>query len=206
MAGTGRASRVYELGRAHSRAEAAALIERAREGDQAAYGELVRDHQEVAFRVAFLITRSAQDAEDVTQEAFIKAWRALGRFRTGAPFRPWLLRIVANEARNRVRSNRRRREVPSPDLRTDDGPQPAVTPVDPAPSPEERLLAADQRRLLLAALARLRDDDRLVIGARYLLELSEAEMAEALGVARGTVKSRLSRAMSRLRAALEVPT
>ena len=67
------------------------------------------------------------------------------------------------------------------------------------------MLAADQRRLLLAALDRLREQDRLVIGARYLLDLSEAEMAEALGIARGTVKSRLSRAMSRLRAALEVP-
>ena len=91
---------VYEQRReTHTRAaEAAALIERARQGDQAAYGELVRDHQEIAFRVAFLITRSAPDAEDVTQEAFIKAWRALGRFRTDAPFRPWLLRIVANEA------------------------------------------------------------------------------------------------------------
>ena len=81
------------------------------------------------------------------------------------------------------------------------GRQPSVEPVDPGPSPEERMLAADQRRLLLAALDRLRDEDRLVIGARYLLELSEAETAEALGIARGTVKSRLSRAMSRLRAA-----
>ena len=80
---------------------------------------------------------------------------------------------------------------------------PSVEPVDPAPTPEERVLAADDRRLLLDALDSLRDDDRLVIGARYLLDLSEAEMADALGVARGTVKSRLSRAMGRLRATLE---
>jgi RNA polymerase sigma factor (sigma-70 family) len=153
--------------------------------------------------VAFLITRSAPDAEDVTQEAFIKAWRALGRFRADAPFRPWLLRIVANEARNRVRSNRRRREVPDPSMETGDRRQGHVEPVDPTPSPEDRTLAADQRRVLLAALDRLRDDDRLVIGARYLLDLSEAETADALGIARGTVKSRLSRSMSRLRAALE---
>jgi RNA polymerase sigma-70 factor (ECF subfamily) len=183
-------------------AEAAALIERARQGDQAAYGELVRDHQEIAFRVAYLITRSAQDAEDVTQESFVKAWRALGRFRIDAPFRPWLLAIVANEARNRVRSNRRRREVPTPGMETDDRPQPSQ-PVDPSPSPEQWSLAADERRQLLAALDRLSEQDRSVIGARYLLELSEAETAEALGIARGTVKSRLSRAMTRLRAALE---
>ena len=165
----------------------------------------MRDHQEIAFRVAYLITRSAQDAEDVTQEAFIKAWRALGRFRTDAPFRPWLLTIVANEARNRVRSNRRRREVPGSAVDGADEPRPTMQPVDPSPSPEDRILEADQRRLLLAALDRLSDQDRLVIGARYLLELSEAETADALGVARGTVKSRLSRAMSRLRACLEVP-
>jgi RNA polymerase sigma-70 factor (ECF subfamily) len=186
-------------------AEAAGLIERARQGDRAAYGELVRDHQEIAFRVAYLITRSAPDAEDVTQEAFIKAWRALGRFRADAPFRPWLLTIVANEARNRVRSNRRRREAPGPSVEASDERRPAVEAIDPAPSPEERMLAADQRRLLLAALDGLSEQDRLVIGARYLLELSEAETADALGVARGTVKSRLSRAMSRLRASLEVP-
>jgi RNA polymerase sigma-70 factor (ECF subfamily) len=183
-------------------AEAAALIERARQGDHGAYGELVRDHQEIAFRVAFLITRSATDAEDVTQEAFLKAWRALDRFRTDAPFRPWLLAIVANEARNRLRSNRRRREAP-PQEPSAVLAAPTMDPIDPEPSPEERVLATDDRRRLLAALDLLREEDRLVIGARYLLELSEAETAEALGLARGTVKSRLSRAMTRLRTALE---
>jgi RNA polymerase sigma-70 factor (ECF subfamily) len=164
----------------------------------------MRDHQEIAFRVAFLITRSAVDAEDVTQEAFLKAWAALGRFRLGAPFRPWLLRIVANEARNRVRSERRRRL-----LRGHGGTEmvadPEAGPPDPAPSPEQRALASDERRRLLTALEGLRDDDRLVISARYLLELSEAEMADVMGIARGTVKSRLSRAMSRLREALGEP-
>jgi RNA polymerase sigma-70 factor (ECF subfamily) len=164
----------------------------------------VRAHQEIAFRVAYLITRSAPDAEDVTQEAFIKAWRALGRFRSDAPFRPWLLRIVANEARNRLRSDRRRQARGA--AAKDDVDLPPIEPVDPDPSPEERVLADDQRRLLLSALARLREQDRLVIGARYLLDLNEAETAEALGVARGTVKSRLSRAMSRLRAVLEGST
>jgi RNA polymerase sigma-70 factor (ECF subfamily) len=199
---------VYQGRQAHHRpsAEAAALIERARQGHHGAYGDLVRDHQEIAFRVAFLITRSAPDAEDVTQEAFLKAWRALDRFRAGAPFRPWLLRIVANEARNRVRSNRRRRHVPAWGPEARHAPEAAADPVDPEPSPEDRMLATEERRRLLAALDRLRDDDRVVISARYLLELSEAEMAEALGIARGTVKSRLSRAMSRLRASLEGST
>ncbi len=82
---------------------------RARRGDARAYESLVEEHQAIAFRTAYLITGSAADAEEAAQEAFVRAWLALRRFRRGAEFRPWLLAIVANEARNRVR-NRRRRE------------------------------------------------------------------------------------------------
>jgi RNA polymerase sigma-70 factor (ECF subfamily) len=184
----------------------ASLVERARSGDAAAYEALVRRHQEVAFRAAWLVTRSAPDAEDVAQEAFLKAYRALGSFKPGMPFRPWLLRIVTNEARNRVRWRSRHPLGPpsaaGPEDR-DDPPGFAHEPIDPAPSPEDQAITAEQRELLLAALRRLGDDDRLVIGHRYFLDLSEAESADALGVPRGTVKSRLSRAMGRLRAQLE---
>src|SRR4051794_13503929 len=83
------------------------LVERARRGDSAAFGELVLAHQRLAFRTAYLLTGNAADAEDAAQSAFVKAWQALGRFRRGAPFRPWLLAIVANEARNRNRSGGR---------------------------------------------------------------------------------------------------
>jgi RNA polymerase sigma factor (sigma-70 family) len=92
-------------GRPTDDAELAVL---ARDGDVRAYEELVTRHQDVAYRVAWLVARGAGEAEDAVQEAFIKAYRALPRFRPGAPFRPWLLRIVANEARNRARSSRRR--------------------------------------------------------------------------------------------------
>src|SRR4030095_9437816 len=85
----------------------AELIDRARRGDLMAYEELVRRHQAVAIRTAHLFAPDG-DAEDAVQEAFVKANAALGRFRAGAPFRPWLLRIVANEARNRRRSAGRR--------------------------------------------------------------------------------------------------
>src|SRR5690349_3821685 len=87
------------------------LARRAQGGDTRAYEELVRPHQEIAFRVAYVITRNAADAEDATQDALVKAWRAIGRFRAGEPMRPWLLRIVANEARNRRRSARRREQL-----------------------------------------------------------------------------------------------
>jgi RNA polymerase sigma factor (sigma-70 family) len=168
------------------------LIERAKRGDLVAYGELVQRHQEVAVRTAYLSCGDATEAEDAAQEGFLKAHAALSRFRPDAPFRPWLLRIVVNEARNRRRSAGRRTGLT---LRMAED-RPAD---DAAPSPEAAVLAAETSHDLLAALEGLGDDDRLVIGCRYLLELSEAETAAALDVPRGTVKSRLSRALRRLR-------
>jgi RNA polymerase sigma-70 factor (ECF subfamily) len=171
--------------------EDAELIDGARRGDVMAYEELVRRYQVAAVRAAHLIAPDG-DAEDAAQEGFVKAWAALPRFRTGSPFRPWLLRIVTNEARNRRRSAGRRTGLV---LRAaEDRPS-----SDAAPSPESAVLDQESRSRLLAAVNRLRDEDREVIGARYFLELSEAETAEALGIPRGTVKSRLSRALGRLR-------
>ena len=170
----------------------AALVARARAGDADAFGDLVTMHQAAAFRVAYVLTRSAVDAEDAAQEGFVKAWSALHRFRTGAPFRPWILQIVANEARNRRRAAGRRAHLT---LRTV-----AATPSgEAAPSPEATAINTEQREQLLAAVNELREEDRLVIGCRYFLELSEEETAAALGWRRGTVKSRLSRALARLR-------
>ena len=174
--------------------EDAELIERAQRGEVMPYEELVRRYQDVAVRTAHVISPDG-DAEDAAQEAFVKAYAALGRFRAGSPFRPWLLRIVANEARNRRRSAGRRANLvlrAAEDRRPDDA----------APSPESAVLASERRATLLAALNALRDDDREVISARYFLELSESETAEALGIPRGTVKSRLSRALERLRTQL----
>lgn len=169
------------------------LVARARRGDASAYDELVRRHAQIAFRTAYLVTGSAADAEEAAQDGFVKAHRSLARFRPGAPFRPWLLQIVANEAKNRRRSAGRRAALA---LRAGrEGPSGGA-----APPPERALLAAEERSALLEALDSLEERDRLVIACRYLLELSEAETAAALGCRRGTVKSRLSRALERLRA------
>ena len=173
--------------------EDAELITRARRGDVAAYEELVRRYQDVALRTAYLVCPET-DADDAVQEAFLKAYAALDRFRDGAPVRPWLLRIVTNEARNRRRSAGRRAGLAQ---RAGEFAGPAT-----APSPESRVVADETRATLLAALNELRNEDREVIGARYLLELSESETADALGIPRGTVKSRTSRALGRLREAL----
>ena len=173
------------------------LVERARAGDLSAYEALIRRYQEIAFRTAYLITGEAADAEEVAQDAFVKAHRALHRFRPGAPFRPWLLQIVANEARNRRKAQARRAALT---LRAAQSQGPG----DGGASPEMAVLANEQRALLLRAVDELRDDDRRVIAFRYFLDLPEAEMAVALGVARGTVKSRLSRALGRLRRLVSV--
>jgi RNA polymerase sigma-70 factor (ECF subfamily) len=168
------------------------LVLRAQRGDARAYEELVRPHQEIAFRVAYVITRNAADAEDAVQEALVKAWRALGRFRAGEPLRPWLLQIAANEARNRRRSAGRRERLT---LRA------AASPGEAAPSPEEALLATGDRERLLDALEALPDAAREVLACRYLLDLSEEETAGALDVRLGTVKSRSARALEKLREA-----
>ena len=172
-----------------------ALVERARNGEINAYEALVQQYQELAFRVAYQVTGDAADAEDAAQEAFVNAYYALGRFRAGAPFRPWLCRIVANEARNRRTSAQRRTVLAQRALV-------AQSSGDSAQSPEAAAEADEFRSTLVATLRTLREDDRLILAYRLFFDLSEAEMAEALKCPRGTVKSRLSRALARLRAAL----
>ena len=165
---------------------------RARRGDARAYESLVQEHQAIAFRTAYLITGSAADAEEAAQEAFVRAWLALKRFRQGAEFRPWLLAIVANEARNRVR-NRRRREGLA---------ERAARELSWQPPSEQPVGAGDDR--LREALAALPERDRSVLACRFVLDLGEQETAAVLGVARGTVKSRTARALERLRGSLGV--
>jgi RNA polymerase sigma factor (sigma-70 family) len=170
------------------------LVSRATRGDADAYEELVHAYQGIALRTAYLVAGNAADAEEAAQDGFVKAYRALWRFRPGAPFKPWLLRIVANEARNRRRSAGRRSALA---LRAAQEPSGEA-----APSPEAALLGAERREQLVAALNRLPERDREALCCRYLLDLSEAETAAALGVRPGTVKSRVSRALERLRAEL----
>ena len=179
------------------RLEDAELVDRARGGDARAYEVLVARYRDLAVRTAYLITRDASDAQDVAQEAFVKAYLALPSFRRDAPFRPWMLAIVANEARNRARSARRRAALA---VRAASAPP---SEGDPSASPEAAALRGEERRALVDALERLRETDRLVLGYRYFLDLSEAEIAAALDCRRGTVKSRLSRALRRLRVELD---
>ena len=174
------------------------LLERARGGDEGAYGALVEMHEHIAFRVAYAVLHDAAEAEEAAQDGFVKAYRSLGRFRRGSPFRPWLLRIVGNEARNRVRARSRRegltRRVAGADVSG-----------GAAPPPEAAVLEREQREELFAAIAALRPDDRLAVIGRFFLGLTDEEAAAALGVRRGAVKMRVFRALERLRLELEGP-
>jgi RNA polymerase sigma-70 factor (ECF subfamily) len=194
----------------------AELVERARRGDLEAWETLVRRYQGIAFRTAYVLAGNAADAEEAAQDGFVKAHRALGRFRRGAALKPWLLRIVANEARNRRRSAARRERL-TLRVAADQGiardaaagqvgsaRRPGLRrPGDAVPSPEAAVLAREARERLLAAVERLPEEHRDAVACRYLLELSEEETAAALGIRKGTVKSRLSRALDRLRETLE---
>lgn len=174
----------------------ASLIVRARQGDVAAFEQLVATYRGGAYRVALSVTRDHHDAEEAVAEAFVRAYRALRRFRPGAPFRPWLLRIAGNEARRIVETRRRQARIAEHAIafleRPADGPEPL-----------EPLTRAEARARLVRALVLLGERDRSVIGCRYLLALTESETAEWLGLPPGTVKSRLSRGLQRLRLILE---
>jgi len=142
-----------------------------------------------------VVLGSEAEAQDAAQEAFVKAYYALGSFRAGASFRAWLMAIVRNEALNRARSASRRTTLAT--RVAEDRSSGAA-----APTPEAAILAAERGAELGAALGSLAPRDRAVIALRYFEELSEKEMAVALGCRPGTVKSRLSRALSKLRGAL----
>jgi RNA polymerase sigma factor (sigma-70 family) len=172
------------------------LISAAKQGDTAAFGELIKRHSDTAFRVALLITRSAADAEDAVQDALWNCFRALHRFRAGAAFRPWLLQIVSNEAKSRSRSEIRRLGRQSQWLET--------TPSVESDEAFENAMRRELRATLLRGIHGLRDEERLVIELRYYLDLTTAETAQVLDCAEGTVKSRLSRALMNLRARIGI--
>ncbi|MGE5463368.1 MAG: RNA polymerase sigma factor [Syntrophothermus sp.] len=168
-------------------------IEAARQGDADAWAQLVQLHQQPIFRLAYLLLGDPDDAEDVAQETFLRAYPALERFDSARPLRPWLMRITTNLCHNWRRSVGRYLSALQQVLQRDSTVRTAV-------QQAEQHLEAE---LIWKAVQRLRLEDQQVIYLRYFMECSEAETAEVLGVALGTVKSRHHRALARLRGVLE---
>ncbi len=166
------------------------LLRRARVGDRDAFAEIVRAHQAHALRLATAISGDSTEAYDIVQEAFMKAHQALATVRDDQALRPWLMRIVANQAKNAARGRHRREARHQRHV---------VLRAQPPAGPDEVALGAIEAQCLLEAMGRLADNDRHVLAYRYFAGLSEAETAVALGIAAGTVKSRTSRALLRLR-------
>jgi RNA polymerase sigma-70 factor, ECF subfamily len=177
--------------------EDAELVRRSLSGDHQAFARLVQLHRPAAARLAVAMIGSGADADDVVQDAFIKAFTRLVQFDTNRRFRGWLLAIVANEARNRRRATGRRTAVTlRVAVRAEEPGK------DPTVDPAHALERGELRERLAEAITALSDQDRELIALRYFAELTEAETATALGCPVGTVKSRLSRALLRLRTRL----
>jgi RNA polymerase sigma factor (sigma-70 family) len=172
----------------------AELVARALEGDHQAYANLVRPHERVAYRVAAAITGWNADAEEATQNGFVKAYRSLHRFRPGAAFRSWLLRIVVNEAHNVVRAERRHERLGA---RAAEQHRAAVAGAD------EAVLVRDEIETVLSALGRLSEVDRLTLALRYFAELPDSEAAALAGTSQAAYRVRLMRARRRLQALLD---
>jgi RNA polymerase sigma-70 factor (ECF subfamily) len=171
-------------------------MRQAQGGDLASFNALVARHQDAAYGLALRMLRDPAAAEDVTHEAFFSAYRALARFRGGS-VRSWVLTIVANGARDALRSPARRRTTSLE--RHLEGKDPGGSWASADPLPERAAEQAETARIVRAAIARLPDDQRLLVGLVDIEGLDYEEAAAVAGVALGTVKSRLFRARARLR-------
>jgi RNA polymerase sigma-70 factor, ECF subfamily len=169
------------------------LLAKARGGNLFAFEEIVKRYQRRVYATAYRILRRPDLADDVAQDAFLRAYEALDRFDLARPFGPWICRIAANLAINHVRSPKAREEA----LPEGHGETPARS-----EDPLTQVLDGEARAVLDSALGELPAEQRAVFTLRVFDELSYREIADALGIQIGTVMSRLSRARERLRAVL----
>ena len=174
------------------------LATRARAGDSRAFEALVLEHQQRVYNLALRMTGNADDAFDISQEAFLKAWRGLDGFHFESAFSTWLYRLTANACLDFLRAQKRRQTV-SLTVQDEDGDEVQTQIADTAPTPEQAALAAEDRRMLETAMNALDAESRTIITLRVINDLSYEQIAEVLEVREGTVKSRLSRAREKLR-------
>ncbi len=175
------------------------LVRQCKRGDPDAFGELVHRHQQPVFNFCLRLLRNVEDAEDVAQEAFVKAYRSVGRFQPKAKFSTWLFTIAKNLSLNLIRDEKRgkRRMVP-----IDDGFEGVTVATDVAAQPDSETIERETAAVVRAAIDKLSSDHRLVIVLRDLEGLSYKEIGQVMNCRSGTVKSRLSRARANLKEVL----
>lgn len=173
------------------------FIEQARRGDRAAFGELVKRYQRRAYAVAYGLVGNRDDALELAQESFVKAYRAMGRFNTEMPFYPWLYRIVRNTCLNHLKKRSRRSEASLDGMMAQGTDFPAAD-----RGPAESAGADELRRRLARSMQRLTGPHREILSLRHIDELSYEEIAQVLEVPNGTVMSRLHAARRALREAM----
>ena len=176
-------------------------VERARDGDHDAFGVLVTRYQERVYRLALRILRDEEQARDAAQDAFLKAYRALRRFEGRSSFYTWLYRLVFNLCLDMRRRDRSNRHVEWDEERFT-AEMASTLPPALEPGPERALERAELRRDLSAAIDRLPDDARQTLLLREVDGLQYAEIAETMGIPKGTVMSRLYYARRRVKASL----
>jgi RNA polymerase sigma-70 factor (ECF subfamily) len=196
----------FETGAVGISSADATLVARLKTGERAAFEELIESYQTLVYGLAYRLLNDAEEARDVTQETFLKAYRHVGAFRGECGLKTWLYRLVVNQASNHRRWWRRRRRQETVSL---DEPQgDASAPLgDRLPSgvrsPEQVALGRERQRLLLAALDQLKQDYRVAVVLRDIEELSYEEIAATLDVPVGTVKSRIARGREELKKRLQ---
>jgi len=168
------------------------LARRARQGDIDAYERLLRCYQDDANLAAYFVLRQREEAEDAVQEAFVRAWDRLDQFDTDRAFRPWLLKIVVNEARDRRRWRGRFERLK---LRAAEDPGARRS----HRSPEGEVVSRERMQAVLDEIERMDEADQQILTCRFFLDLPTAEIAEIVDMPHGTVRSRISRAREHLR-------
>ncbi len=178
------------------------LVRKAAAGDSDAFEQLVLSYEKPIYNLCLRMCGNADDAMDLTQETFLKAWRSLGSFRADAAFSTWLYRLCSNLCIDHLRREQKRKVLPL-QVEDSDGDERPLDVPDPAAGPEERLSAQEDRQQVAAALQSLEPEYREALTLRVLHDLSYADIAAVLQVREGTVKSRIARAREKMREAMQ---
>jgi RNA polymerase sigma-70 factor (ECF subfamily) len=182
----------------HVSTEELAAIRSAQRGDRAAFGYLVRQYQRRAYAAAYSVVGNRDDALELAQDAFVRAYRAMPRFDPAMPFYPWLYRIVKNVCLNHLKKKHRRGEVSLEGMM-----ESGYDVRDTGPLPQDGVEREELRGAIQQALAQLSPEHQEILRLRHFMDLSYAEIAECLHVPQGTVMSRLFAARKGLRKAME---